>query len=161
MQTLSGIAHYDFNNIGSTSYEQLFQVMRKLKLGNNQLEQMFRRMVFNVVGRNQDDHTKNTSFLLPKKGIWELSPAYDITYSYNPAQGRNTSKHQMSINGKREDINRVDLIKIANDNMIKRPSVIIDEVITAISKWPSLAKEHEIGIGKIKKIESNLMLNIG
>lgn len=160
MQTLSGIAHYDFNNIGSNSYEQLFQVMRKLKLGNDQIEQMFRRMVFNVIGRNQDDHTKNISFLLPEGEIWKIAPAYDITYSYNPEQGRNTSKHQMSINGKRENIKRTDLIKIANDNMIKRPNRIIDEVISALSKWPSFAKEYEISKEKIEKIETNLILKI-
>jgi len=160
MQTLSGIAHYDFNNIGSTSYEQLFQLMRKLKLGNDQIEQMFRRMVFNVIGRNQDDHTKNISFLLPEGAIWKLAPAYDITYNYNPEQGRNTSKHQMSINGKREDIKRTDLIKIANDNMIKRPNEIINEVISALSKWPLIAKEYEISNEKIEKIKGNLILKM-
>jgi serine/threonine-protein kinase HipA len=160
MQTLTGIAHFDFNNIGSTSYEQLFQVMRKLKLGKDQLEQMFRRMIFNVVGRNQDDHTKNTSFILPENGEWRLSPAYDITYSFNPIPGRNTNMHQMSINGKRKDFSKKDLIKIAKDNMIKKPNEIIEEVVSAISKWKVKAKENEIATEKIKKIESNLKLNI-
>ncbi len=160
MQTLSGIAHYDFNNIGSNSYEQLFQVMRKLKLGNNQLEQMFRRMTFNVIGRNQDDHTKNTSFILPEGEEWSLSPAYDITYSYNPEQGRNTSKHQMSINGKREEINRSDLVKIAVENRIKKPNDIIDEVVSSLTTWSSLAKENDVDTKRIEKIESNLKLTI-
>ena len=160
MQTLTGIAHFDFNNIGSTSYEQLFQVMRKLKLGNDQLVQMYRRMIFNVIGRNQDDHTKNTSFILPQNGEWSLSPAYDITYSFNPTPGRNTNMHQMSINGKRKEINQQDLIKIADDNTIKKPEEIIEEVVSAISQWKTKAKEHGIPNEKIEKIESNLKLNI-
>ena len=160
MQTLSGLAHFDFNNIGSTSYEQLFQIMRKLKLGNDQLEQMFRRMVFNVVARNQDDHTKNTSFILPENGEWRLSPAYDITYSFNPTPGRNTYLHQMSINGKRKEILKENLIKIARDNSIKKPKVIIEEVISAISTWPEKAKSLDINLKKIRKIESQLKLNI-
>jgi serine/threonine-protein kinase HipA len=158
MQTLSGMAHFDFNTIGSTSYEQLFQIMRKLKLGNDQLEQMFRRMTFNVVGRNQDDHTKNVSFILPEKSEWRLSPAYDLTFGYNPVTGRNTNKHQMSINGKRENINTKDLIKIAKDNMIKKPEEIIEEVISAVSTWRQKAKEHDIDKKRIEKIESNLRL---
>lgn len=160
MQTLSGMAHFDFNNIGSTSYEQLFQIMRKLKLGNDQLNQMFRRMVFNVVSRNQDDHTKNTSFILPENGEWRLSPAYDITYSFNPNPGRNTNMHQMSINGKRKQILREDLIKIAKDNMIKKSNIIIEEVISAVSKWSEKAKEFDIDKKKIKTIESNLNLDL-
>lgn len=160
MQTLSGIAHFDFNDIGSTSYEQLFQVMRKLKLGNDQLEQMYRRMIFNVIGRNQDDHTKNTSFILPENSEWNLSPAYDITYSFNPAKGRNTNMHQMSINGKRKEITSLDLVKIAEENMIKKPNEIIQEVISAISEWRKKAEEHDIDQEKIKKIESNLKLSI-
>ncbi len=160
MQTLTGIAHFDFNNIGSTSYEQLFQVMRKLKLGNDQLEQMYRRMIFNVIGRNQDDHTKNTSFILPQNGEWKISPAYDITYSFNPLPGRNTNMHQMSINGKRKEINKNDLLKIANDNTIKNPTRIIEEVISALSNWKRKAQEYEIDKEKIDKIQSSLILNL-
>ncbi|MCF6306544.1 MAG: type II toxin-antitoxin system HipA family toxin [Flavobacteriaceae bacterium] len=160
MQTLTGIAHYDFNNIGSTSYEQLFQVMRKLKLGNDEMEQMYRRLVFNIVAKNQDDHTKNTSFILPENGVWKLSPAYDVTYSYNPEKGRNTNKHQMSVNGKRENIRRDDLVKIADDINIKKANNIIDEVIESISKWPKLAKEYGLKNEKIQKIYNNLELRL-
>ncbi len=158
MQTLSGIAHFDFNNIGSSSYEQLFQVMRKLKLGNDQLEQMYRRMIFNVVARNQDDHTKNTSFILPENDEWRLAPAYDITYSYNPLPGRNTSLHQMSINGKRKDFLKEDLLKIAKDNRIKRPEEILENVISSVSNWKMKAKEYDISKEKINEIDSNLKL---
>ncbi len=160
MQTLTGIAHYDFNNIGSTSYEQLFQIMRKLKLGLDETEQMFRRMVLNVIARNQDDHTKNTSFLLAPGEIWKLSPAYDITYSYNPNIGRNTHKHQMSINGKRADINRNDLIKVAESILVKRPNRIIDQIIESVSQWASLARQYDISETKINRIDQNLRLDI-
>jgi serine/threonine-protein kinase HipA len=160
MQTLTGIAHYDFNNIGSTSYEQLFQIMRKLKLGLDEVEQMYRRLVFNVIARNQDDHTKNTSFLLPPGERWKLSPAYDITYSYNPDTGRNTHKHQMSINGKRSDINRKDLITVANSILIKRPNRIIDHVLESVSEWERLAQEYGVAKVKTDRINQNLRLDI-
>ena len=160
MQTLSGIAHFDFNTIGSTSYEQLFEVMRKLRLGKDELEQMFTRMVFNVVGRNQDDHTKNTAFLLEKDNPWRLSPAYDLTYSYNPAPDRNTSRHQMSINGKRDGITRNDLQKIAQDNNIKKPDKIIDAIIDVFQGWSKLAKDHDIHPKKIKQINNALRLQL-
>ena len=160
MQTLSGIGHYDFNNIGSTSYEQLFQIMRKLKLSKNQLKQMYKRMVFNVIARNQDDHTKNIAFILPEKGEWGLSPAYDVTYSYNPIVGRNTNMHQMSVNGKRDNITKNDLLKIATDNTIKKANEIIDEVIYSVSNWEKTAKELDIEKTKIAKISKNIRLNI-
>ncbi len=160
MQTLSGIAHYDFNNIGSTSYEQLFQIMRMLRLGLDEIEQMFRRMVFNVVARNQDDHTKNTSFLLPRHGEWKLSPAYDITYSYNPNAGRNTNRYQMSINGKRDSISRIDLINVAASIRVKRPDHIIDEVIHAVSTWNSIAKDCGVNEKKRNTILKHLRLDI-
>jgi len=160
MQTLTGIAHFDFNDIGSTSYEQLFQVMRRLRLGNDEIEQMYRRLVFNIVAKNQDDHTKNTSFILPENGVWKLSPAYDITYSYNPEKGRNTNKHQMSVNGKRENFTRNDLLNIANDINIKKADDIIDEIIESVSKWPKLAKDCGLKKEKIEKIYNNLELSL-
>lgn len=160
MQTLNGIAHYDFNNIGSTSYEQLFQVMRTLKLGHDEIEQMYRRLVFNVVARNQDDHTKNTAFLLERGGSWKLSPAYDITYSFNPNVGKNTNKHQMSVNGKREEISREDLTKIAEHINLKRSNKIIDHIVESVSNWQLLAKEHGLETDRVEKIEKNLRLDL-
>jgi serine/threonine-protein kinase HipA len=121
---------------------------------------MYRRLVFNIVAKNQDDHTKNISFLLPENGVWKLSPAYDITYSYNPEKGRNTNKHQMSVNGKREDINRDDLIKIADDINVKKTDHIIDEVIESVSKWTKLAKAYGLKNEKIEKIYKNLELSL-
>lgn len=160
MQTLTGIAHYDFNDIGSTSYEQLFQIMRRLKLGNDEMEQMYRRLVFNIVGRNQDDHTKNISFLLAENESWKLSPAYDMTYSYNPIKGRNTNKHQMSVNGKRENIDKKDLLKIAQDIDIKKPNEIIDQVKEAVSQWAVYAKDFDLEKERIEKTGQNLKLDL-
>ena len=160
MQTLCGIAHYDFNDIGATSYEQLFQIMRWLRLGVDEATQMFRRMVFNVVARNQDDHTKNTAFLLEEKGHWKLSPAYDVAYSYNPNIGRNTNKHQMSINGKRENITRKDLTDLAYSLRIKKPNVIINEVVESIAAWRKIARSYGLDKKKIERIESTLILDI-
>ena len=100
LQTLCAIAHYDYNDPNSYSYEQLFQTMRRMRLPYTDAEEMFRRLVFNVIARNLDDHTKNISFVLRQNQSWRLSPAYDVVYSYNP-QGKWTKRHQMSINGKR------------------------------------------------------------
>ena len=105
MQTLCGIAHYDYRNPRSYSYEQAFNVMRALRLPYSQAQEMYRRMVFNVVIRNQDDHTKNISFLMDRQGKWTLSPAYDMGFAYNPKGGW-TAQHQMSINGKFDNITR-------------------------------------------------------
>jgi len=160
MQTLTGMAHYDYNNIGSTSYEQLFQIMRRLKLGNDEIEQMFRRMVFNVVARNQDDHTKNTSFLLERDQSWKLSPAYDVTYSYNPKVGANTNRHQMSINGKRDSITWNDLIDVAKTITLKRPGVIIEEIVESVSMWNALARLYGVKKEKRERVNLNLKLDL-
>ena len=119
MQTLCGIAHFDYKMLHAYSYEQAFQVMRRLRLPYSQAEEMYRRMVFNVIARNQDDHTKNISFLMDQQGRWSLSPAYDMSWCYNP-QGAWTSKHQMSVNGKWDDITRDDLIAVAKNVNIKQ-----------------------------------------
>lgn len=138
MQTLCGMAHYDFNMLHAYSYEQAFAVMRQLRLPYVEAEEFFRRMVFNVVARNQDDHTKNISFLMDKQGRWHLSPAYDMSWAYNPAGGW-TNTHQMSINNKWDNITREDLLHVANEMNIKRAKTIIDQVVDAVSQWPRLA----------------------
>lgn len=160
MQTLTGIAHYDFNNIGSTSYEQLFLIMLKLRLGQDEIEQMFRRVVFNVVGRNQDDHPKNISFLLENGGNWKLAPAYDMTYNFNPNIGRNTNRHQMSIQGKRENIRKSDLKNLAQQFSIKKPEMIIEEVIDSFSDWEKLAQQYGVNKEKIKDISKEFERNL-
>ncbi|PWL59842.1 MAG: toxin HipA, partial [Bacteroidales bacterium] len=127
MQTLCGIAHYDYRNPRSYSYEQAFNVMRALRLPYSQAQEMYRRLVFNVVIRNQDDHTKNISFLMDRQGKWTLSPAYDMGFAYNPKGGW-TAQHQMSINGKFDDITRQDLLEFAKRNNIKEATEIIDRI---------------------------------
>ena len=159
MQTLCGIAHYDYRLHRAYSYEQAFNVMRALRLPYPQAQEMFRRMVFNVVIRNQDDHTKNISFLMGEDGVWRLSPAYDMLYSYNPNGGW-TATHQMSINGKFDNITREDLLECGARNNIKRASSIIDEVCEAASKWPTIAKECDVPQNRIDSITANMLLNI-
>ena len=114
--------------------------MRALHLPYSQAQEMFRRMVFNTVLRNQDDHTKNISFLMGADGRWRLSPAYDMGFAYNPS-GSWTRTHQMSINGKYDDLTRKDLLACAAANNIKNASEIIDQVCDEAAKWPSSAKE--------------------
>ena len=140
MQTLCGIAHYDFNMAGAYSYEQAFEVMRKLRLSKAEATQQYRRMLFNIIARNQDDHTKNISFLMNEQGKWTLSPAYDVTYSHNPA-GKWTNQHQMSVNGKRDHFTRDELIETGKLISLSRPEEILDEVQQAVGKWMDFAKE--------------------
>ncbi|MBI1287180.1 MAG: type II toxin-antitoxin system HipA family toxin [Flavobacteriales bacterium] len=138
MQTLCGMAHFDYNMPNVYSYEQAFQVMRQLRLPYPDAEELFRRMVFNVICFNCDDHTKNISFLMNKRGEWKLSPAYDVTYAYNP-DNRWLKQHQLSVNGKRENIYRADLLKVASEMNIKKPLEIISAVQEAASKWNEFA----------------------
>ena len=159
MQTLCGIAHYDYKMLHAYSYEQAFQVMRQLRLPYSQAEEMFRRMVFNVIARNQDDHTKNISFLMDKNGRWSLSPAYDMSWSYNP-KGVWTSRHQMSVNGKWDDITRADLLALAKNVNIKQADAIIDEVKEGVSKWRTFATQYSIPSEMVKGIDSTLLLGI-
>lgn len=153
MQTLCGLAHYDFNMLHAYSYEQAFGIMRRLRLPYTDAEEFFRRMVFNVVARNQDDHTKNISFLMDRQGVWHLSPAYDMSWAYNPAGGW-TATHQMSINNKWDNITRDDLLSVAYEMNVKRATKIIDQVSEAVSHWRQLAHElTEIPQATIDAIE--------
>lgn len=140
MQSLCAMAHYDFNLAGATSYEQAFQVMVRLGLPAEQLEQQFRRAVFNVAARNQDDHTKNIAFLMNQAGTWRLSPAYDVTFSYNP-EGVWTGQHQMSVNGKRDGFELDDLIALGRHARLKRgrARTVIEAVQSALTKWAECA----------------------
>ena len=159
MQTLCGIAHYDYKMLHAYSYEQAFQVMRRLRLPYSQAEEMFRRMVFNVIARNQDDHTKNISFLMDKSGRWSLSPAYDMSWSYNP-KGAWTAKHQMSINGKWDDITRADFLTLAKNVNIKQADAIIEQVKDGVSKWRTFATQYSIPYEMVKAIDSTLLLGL-
>ena len=158
MQTLCGIAHFDYRLHRAYSYEQAFNVMRALRLSYSEAQEMFRRMVFNIVVRNQDDHTKNISFLMNESGKWRLSPAYDMGYAYNPS-GMWTATHQMSINGKFDEITRDDLLIFANNNNIKDADSIIDEICDAAAHWPKMAKECGVSPIIIKTIASNMLID--
>lgn len=160
MQTLCAIAHFDYNDPYSYSYEQLFQIMRKIKLPYTDAVEMYRRMIFNIVGKNLDDHTKNISFLLRKNKTWRLSPAYDLIYNHNP-EGKWTRRHQMSVNGKREKINYNDLITLGKENNIKPFKEIIEQVIEVLSNWKKYAAEVDLDKKRIQEISKNMELNIG
>ncbi|MDR0830783.1 MAG: type II toxin-antitoxin system HipA family toxin [Prevotellaceae bacterium] len=159
LQTLCGLAHFDFNLPGAYSYEQLFQTMRTLRLPYTDAEQVYRRMIFNVVARNQDDHTKNFSFLMNKNGVWRLAPAYDMTFAYNPF-GTYTTQHQMSLAGKRDNFTRKDLLQVAENMNIKKPNEKIDEVISAVAQWNVFAKEVNIPQKQIDYIAKTHRLDL-
>lgn len=156
MQSLCGLAHYDWNPVGSHGYEKIFGTLRDLNLGMSEKKEQYRRMVFNIATRNADDHTKNVSFLMDKIGNWSLSPAYDITFSYNPG-GKRTGAHQMSINGKRGDFTYDDLLFVARSVEIPKPSEIIAEVLDAVSKWPMFARKAGVNQKIINQIAPLLM----
>lgn len=151
MQSLCAIAHFDFNEPGAYSYEQAFQTMRELRLSYSDAKEQYKRMVFNVVARNQGDHSKNIAFLMNRQGQWGLSPAFDIIYAYNPT-GEWTSKHQMSINGKRDNIAREDLVIVGKEMSIKSQDKIMDEIVEVVSKWPDFAKEAGVSSSQIRSI---------
>lgn len=148
IQTLCAIQHYDYNSVSSFSYEQLFQTMRELKLSYPEAEQMFRRMVFNVIARNCDDHTKNFAFRLKKNDQWELAPAYDLCHAYKPDH-QWVSQHSLSINGKRKGISKKDLLVIGKSIRCKQASIIIEEIESIIMNWKRFA--NEVGVsGKLR-----------
>lgn len=159
MQSLCGIAHYDYRERGAYSYEQSFNIMRRLGLPYSQAQEMFRRIVFNVVMRNQDDHTKNISFLMERNGKWHLSPAYDMGFAFNPT-GRWTSSHQMSVNGKYDNIQRTDLLALADLNGIKNASETIDKICDAASGWAEIAKNCGVPKKIINAITPHLLINL-
>jgi serine/threonine-protein kinase HipA len=151
LQSLCAIAHYDFNEPGTYSYEQAFQVMRELRLPYQDAEQQFRRMVFNVVARNQDDHTKNIAYLMDKSGRWRLSPAFDVIYAYNPS-GLFTSKHQMSLNGKRDEFTKEDLLQVGKEMNIKSCPRVVDEIIDVVANWSDYASIAGVDQSQIESI---------
>ncbi len=141
MQSLCALAHYDFNSAGAHSYEQALAVLRRLDLSMTDVEQQFRRMAFNIVARNQDDHVKNIAFLMDKRGRWSLSPAFDVTYSYNPS-GAWTRSHQMSMNGKRDGFTMEDFRACARSASMARgrAEAIVHEVLSVVARWEHFAE---------------------
>lgn len=154
MLSLCGIAHLDFNMAGAHSYEQAFAVMRELRLPKSEAIQQYRRLVFNVLARNQDDHTKNIAFLMDRDGEWRLSPAFDLTYAHNPG-GQWTNRHQMSVNGKRDHFELEDLVAVGESISIKKPQEIVAEVAAAVARWPEFAEEASVRESFIRDIAEN------
>ncbi len=138
VQTFCGIRHYDFNEITLYSYEELFETMRMLSLSYPEAQELFRRMVFNVMARNCDDHTKNFAFMMDTSGAWKLSPAYDVCHAYRPGSEW-VSQHALSMNGKRKNITRKDLIAVGKSMNIKNTKEIMDKVAIAVSNWEDYA----------------------
>ena len=136
VQSLAAVAHLDFNQAGAHSYEQAFDAMRRLGLPANSTAELFRRMVFNIVARNQDDHVKNIAFMMDRSGKWSLTPAFDMTYSYQPS-GQWTSSHQMTINGKRDNFTLDDFHACGKSALLKRgqAKTILKEVRGVVSHW--------------------------
>ena len=161
MQSLCALAHYDYNLAGVWSYEQAFLILRRLALPMDSIEQQFRRMVFNVIARNQDDHVKNIALLMDKSGNWSLSPAYDMTYSYNPT-GAWTASHQMSINGKRDQFTLDDFRVCAKTASMKRGRAekIIDEVKAAVTQWKDFANEANVDARQREQIQRSFRLSL-
>ncbi|MCB1846468.1 MAG: HipA domain-containing protein, partial [Halieaceae bacterium] len=157
MQSLCALAHYDFNMAGAHSYEQALLVMRQLGLPMRDLEQQFRRMVFNIVARNQDDHVKNIAFLMDRQGNWSLSPAFDMTYSFNPG-GTWTASHQMTMNGKREHFILDDFRACAKTAALKRGSAekIIAEVQGTVANWRDYAELAGVPGANAERIQQTL-----
>jgi serine/threonine-protein kinase HipA len=156
MQSLGALAHFDYRQPASYTYEQAIQVIQRLGLPRKDAEQQVLRAFFNVVGRNCDDHVKNIAFLMNRRGEWSLSPAFDVTYAWNPT-GEWTSRHQMSINGKREGFKREDLLALAKIAGIKRAraSQMLDSVIEAVRRWPDFGEKAEVPDRRVNEIQRN------
>ncbi len=155
LQSLTGLAHFDFNQSAAYSYEQALQVMTRLGLGAEALLQQFRRICFNIVARNQDDHVKNIAFLMDRTGSWTLAPAFDITYSFNP-KGDWTSKHQMSMNGKRDNFVLDDFIACGAKAHLRRAKVIqvLEQVMDSVRKWPDIATKAGVAEDRTVAIQN-------
>lgn len=157
VQTFCAMKHFDFNEVNSFSYEQLFQTMRELKLNYPEAEQMYRRMVFNVIARNCDDHAKNFSFILKKGEKWQLAPAYDVCHAFRPGSMW-VSQHALSINGKRSEITKADLLGLAQAINVKGAESIVNHINETVSQWKTFA--HDAGVDQEKtEIIAQTLLN--
>ena len=155
VQTLCAIAHFDRDE--RYSYEQIFQTMRRLYLPYSDMEQMYRRMVFNVMTRNQDDHTKNHSFIMNQSGEWSLAPAYDVCYAYSPS-GKWTNQHQLSLNNKRDHFTIEDLLVTAEKTDIKNAREIVRQVADIVTQWDKYAQDAGVKPGHIVQIKQTFRL---
>ena len=153
MQSLAALRHFDYHMPGAYAYEQAMETIRRLGLGMAVIGEQYRRAVFNIVARNQDDHVKNIAFLMNRSGKWRLSPAYDVAYAYNP-QGLWTGRHQMSMVGKRNGFERADLLRFAETSGLKIPvaSRVIDRVLAAVGSWPRFASEAGVEEPRARRV---------
>ena len=155
VQTAAALAHLDRDQ--RHSYEEIFGIIRKMGLSMESSVEFFRRMVFNVVARNNDDHTKNFSFLMDRKGNWTLAPAYDLCYTYKPG-GQWVGQHQLSLNGKLDDFTRQDLLTVGENMGIRQCAGIIDQVVEVVSHWHQYASENGVRDAHAKEIEKYLLV---
>ncbi|MBL4826463.1 MAG: type II toxin-antitoxin system HipA family toxin [Spongiibacteraceae bacterium] len=162
LQTLNGIAHANYKMPGTYSYAELFATARQLRLSAKEAEQLFKRMVFNIVARNHDDHSKNFAFMLNSNNQWQLSPAYDLAYSYKPGS-QWVNQHWMSLNAKRENFTRSDFYTLEKLSPLftrEKINTLINKTIDSVSQWRTLAREHEVPKPLINEIESHLRLGL-
>ena len=159
MQSLCALGHYDFNAAGEYGYEEAFSLILRLNLGHETMREMYRRMVFNVLARNQDDHTRNIAFLMNQGGTWHLAPAFDVIWAYN-SSGIWTNRHQMSVNGKRDGYTVEDLQAPAKQYEIKGAAAILDQVAAAVSRWPEFARKAGVDSELAKKISRTHRLHL-
>ena len=158
--TVTGLTGWDFKSQPeNSSYENVFKVALALRVPHKDIQQLYKRMIFNLVFRNLDDHLKNHSFIYNKvNDNWNLSPAYDLTYALNPLITFKTTSRALSINGKRTEINMTDVLKIADDYSIKNSQKIIDKIQSVIPKWKINASKLDIPKDIIDKIENEFYL---
>jgi serine/threonine-protein kinase HipA len=159
MQSLCALGHLDFMMPGRYGYETALSVCLQLGLGQPVVGDLFRRMVFNVLARNQDDHTRNIAFLMDREGAWRLAPAYDVIWSYN-ADGLWTNRHQMTLNGKQDGFEMSDFLEVARQFRIKKPMDIISEVGAAVRAWPTFAEAAGVDPNRIRQIASTHRLHL-
>jgi serine/threonine-protein kinase HipA len=161
MQSLGALAHLDYNQAGAHAYEQAFLTIRRLGLPMAATEEQFRRMLFNVVARNQDDHVKNIAFLMNKAGEWRLAPAFDVTYSYNPS-GSWTASHQMTINGKRDGFLKVDIRTVGQSAGLKQghADTLLEQVTAVVKRWPEFAARAKVPADVTEKIRTTHRLEL-
>jgi serine/threonine-protein kinase HipA len=161
MLSLGAMAHFDYKQPTSYSYEQATQVIRRLGLPQADTEQQVLRAYFNVIGRNCDDHVKNIAFLMNRRGEWRISPAFDLSFAWNPSGGW-TSRHQMSVNGKRDEFEREDLLALAKAAGIKkhRADQMVQKVLEAVRRWPEFAAEAKVDGENIRRIQGYQRTNL-
>lgn len=155
MQSLCALLALDYNQVGAHDYASLFLAADELSLPQETLEQLFRRVCFNVIASNNDDHTKNHSFVMDRQGTWALSPAYDVTFAFSP-ENKWLQRHLMSVNGRFEHIREADLLSLADQFEIPAAKQTIREVIDVVARWPSFAREAGVSASRIAEVETRL-----